>query len=88
MYFFIRELEASERDLGEITPPPSVLDVASLLKQFLRELPLPLLPSNMHSLLIDAISKVGRIKSVKISRLRWYFKWPRLKRLESKETLV
>jgi hypothetical protein len=36
MIFFFRELETGETDLTQLNPSPSVLDVASLLKQFLR----------------------------------------------------
>jgi hypothetical protein len=31
-----RELETGDTDLGQLNPAPSVLDMASLLKQFLR----------------------------------------------------
>ncbi len=31
-----RELETGDTDLGQLSPAPSVLDMASLLKQFLR----------------------------------------------------
>ena len=34
------EIDTFDKDFREMSPPPSVLDVASLLKQFLRELPL------------------------------------------------
>ena len=48
----------SETELEDIGPL-SVVDVASLLKQFLRELPLPLIPINLHSLLAESLAKVG-----------------------------
>jgi len=52
-----REIEAQEIvDFRTIDPPPYVLDVASLLKQFLRELPQPLLPTNFHELFAKCIS--------------------------------
>lgn len=51
-----RELEMSETELDDIGPL-SVIDVASLLKQFLRELPLPLIPINLHSLLAESLAK-------------------------------
>ena len=46
-----REIEDSDTDFREIYPPPSVLDVANLLKQFLRELPVPIIPRNFHSVI-------------------------------------
>ena len=41
-----------------MNPLPSVLDVASLLKQFMRELPIPLIPTHFHAPLEQAHSKV------------------------------
>jgi len=52
-----REIESSEIDLGKVDPPPSVLDVATLLKQFLRELPVPVIPAHLHTVLVEAASK-------------------------------
>jgi len=36
-----KELDTFDKDFREMSPPPSVLDVASLLKQFLRDCPFP-----------------------------------------------
>ena len=55
-----RELETTEVDLDRVDPSPSVLDVASLLKQFLRELPVPVIPTYLHSVLVEAMNKVLR----------------------------
>jgi len=52
-----REIENSEIELGKVDPAPSVLDVATLLKQFLRELPIPVIPAHLHSVLVEAASK-------------------------------
>jgi len=52
-----KELETTEVDLDRVNPSPSVLDVASLLKQFLRELPVPIIPTYLHSVLVEAMNK-------------------------------
>ena len=53
-YFFLqamrKEIDAFDKDFREMSPPPSVLDVASLLKQFLWELALPIVPRTLFFL--------------------------------------
>jgi len=51
-----KEIDTFDRDFREMSPPPSVLDVASLLKQFLRELPLPVVPRIFHQVLASSFS--------------------------------
>ena len=51
-----KEIDNIDTDFREMTPSPSVLDVASLLKQFLRELPLPMVPRVFHSVLASSFS--------------------------------
>merc|ERR1712142_135621 len=51
-----KDLDSFDIDFREMDPPPSVLDVASLLKQFLRELPLPIIPHRIHQLLTASFS--------------------------------
>ena len=43
-----KEMEVHDNNFNEMTPAPSVIDVAALLKQFLRELPLPIIPKIFH----------------------------------------
>jgi hypothetical protein len=54
-YFFLqamrKEIDTFDKDFREMSPPPSVLDVASLLKQFLWELPVPIVPRIFHQVL-------------------------------------
>jgi len=51
-----KEIDIHDTDFREMNPSPSVLDVASLLKQFLRELPLPIVPRIFHSILASSLS--------------------------------
>ena len=57
-YFFLqamrKEIDTFDKDFREMSPPPSVLDVASLLKQFLWELPVPIVPRIFHQLLASS----------------------------------
>jgi len=45
------EVEERGCGVGEVSSPPPVLDSASLVKQFLRELPEPVIPRTFHPLL-------------------------------------
>ena len=47
-------IDTFDKDFREMSPPPSVLDVASLLKQFLWELPVPIVPRIFHQLLASS----------------------------------
>eukprot|EP00092_Neocalanus_flemingeri_P040624 GFUD01044233.1.p1 GENE.GFUD01044233.1~~GFUD01044233.1.p1 ORF type:complete len:1367 (-),score=336.91 GFUD01044233.1:86-4186(-) len=51
-----KEIDHYDTDFREMNPAPSVLDVASLLKQFLRELPLPMIPRIFHSVLASSFA--------------------------------
>lgn len=51
-----KEMDCHDTDFREMTPAPSVLDVAALLKQFLRELPLPIVPRIFHLVLASSFS--------------------------------
>jgi len=57
-----KELDTFDKDFREMSPPPSVLDVASLLKQFLRELPLPIVPRIFHQIIASSFSSPPHIK--------------------------
>ena len=57
-----KDLDSFDIDFREMDPPPSVLDVASLLKQFLRELPLPIIPHRIHQLLTASFSSPETVK--------------------------
>jgi len=57
-----KDLDSFDIDFREMDPPPSVLDVASLLKQFLRELPLPIIPHRIHQLLTASFSSPETLK--------------------------
>ena len=51
-----KEMDCHDTDFREMVPAPSVLDVAALLKQFLRELPLPIVPRIFHLVLASSFS--------------------------------
>ena len=55
-------MDSHDTDFREMTPPPSVLDVAALLKQFLRELPLPIVPRIFHLVLASSYSSPPNIR--------------------------
>ena len=56
-------------DFSSLTVPPSVLDVAALLKQFLRELPLPIVPRIYHTMLASAFLSGERLENMLLSLL-------------------
>ena len=56
-------------DFSSLTAPPSVLDVAALLKQFLRELPLPIVPRIYHTMLASAFLSGERLDNMLLSLL-------------------
>ena len=56
-------MEAHETDFREMASPPSVLDVAALLKQFLRELPQPVVPRIYHQVLASAFASQDRAEN-------------------------
>ena len=58
-----KEMEAHETDFREMSSPPSVLDVAALLKQFLRELPQPVVPRIYHQVLASAFASQERAEN-------------------------
>ena len=58
-----KEMEAHETDFREMASPPSVLDVAALLKQFLRELPQPVVPRIYHQVLASAFASQDRAEN-------------------------
>ena len=62
-----KDLDSFDIDFREMDPPPSVLDVASLLKQFLRELPLPIIPHRIHQLLTASFSSPETVKLVNVN---------------------
>ena len=66
-----KEIDAFDKDFREMTPPPSVLDVASLLKQFLRELPVPIVPRIFHQIIASSFSSPpnSRLDSMKMCLL-------------------
>lgn len=51
-----KDVDAHDADFREMEPAPSVLDVASLLKQFLRELAVPIVPRIFHAVLASAVT--------------------------------
>ena len=55
-------MDAHDTDFREMVPSPSVLDVAALLKQFLRELPLPIVPRIFHMVLASSFSSPPNIR--------------------------
>jgi len=57
-----KEIDAFDKDFREMTPSPSVLDVASLLKQFLRELPIPIVPRIFHQMIASSFSSPPNTK--------------------------
>ena len=56
-------------DFSSLSVRPSVLDVAALLKQFLRELPQPVVPRIYHSLLASAFSSGERLQNMTLCLL-------------------
>jgi len=52
-----KEMESNDTYFQDLLPIPSVLDVANLLKQFLRELPISLIPQPFHSLLCSSLNE-------------------------------
>ena len=59
-----KEIDAHDTDFREMASPPSVLDVAALLKQFLRELPLPIVPRIYHLMLASAFASQARTENL------------------------
>ena len=57
-----KEMDCHDTDFKEMAPSPSVLDVAALLKQFLRELPLPVVPRIFHLVLASSFSSPANIR--------------------------
>ena len=57
-----KEMDCHDTDFREMVPAPSVLDVAALLKQFLRELPLPIVPRIFHLVLASSFSSPPAIR--------------------------
>ena len=57
-----KEMDGHDTDFREMTPAPSVLDVAALLKQFLRELPLPIVPRIFHLVLASSFASPPNIR--------------------------
>ena len=55
-------MDSHDTDFMEMDPSPSVLDVAALLKQFLRELPLPIVPRIFHMVLASSYSSPPNIR--------------------------
>ena len=64
-----KEMEAHETDFREMASPPSVLDVAALLKQFLRELPQPVVPRIYHQVLASAFASPERAENFLLTLL-------------------
>ena len=56
-------------DFSSLHVTPSVLDVAALLKQFLRELPLPIVPRIYHKMISSAFSSGERQENMLLSLL-------------------
>ena len=59
-----KEIDGHDTDFKEMASPPSVLDVAALLKQFLRELPLPIVPRIYHLMLASAFASQARAENL------------------------
>ena len=59
-----KEIDGHDLDFREMASPPSVLDVAALLKQFLRELPLPIVPRMYHLMLASAFASQARVENL------------------------
>ena len=61
--------EQQQMDFASISPPPHVLDVASLLKQFLRELPEPVIPRSLHTLLSSCHASSQPLENLQLALL-------------------
>jgi len=62
-------IEEQQTDFASISPPPHVLDVASLLKQFLRELPEPVIPRSLHTLLSSCYQSSRPLENLQLALL-------------------
>ena len=62
-------IEEQQTDFANISPPPHVLDVASLLKQFLRELPEPVIPRSLHTLLSSCYLSAQPLENLQLALL-------------------
>jgi len=62
-------IEEQQTDFANISPPPHVLDVASLLKQFLRELPEPVIPRSLHTLLSSCYISAQPLENLQLALL-------------------
>merc|ERR1719285_1496449 len=56
-------------DFSTCSPLPHVLDVASLLKQFLRELPEPVIPRNLHTILSSCHQSTQPLDNLQLALL-------------------
>ena len=56
-------------DFSTCFPLPHVLDVASLLKQFLRELPEPVIPRNLHTILSSCHQSAQPLDNLQLALL-------------------
>lgn len=63
------EIEDKLKDLDDLVPAPHVLDVASLLKQFLRELPEPVIPRLFHPLLTNCHASSQPVENLQLALL-------------------
>jgi len=63
------QIEEQQTDFANISPPPHVLDVASLLKQFLRELPEPVIPRSLHTLLSSCYLSAQPLENLQLALL-------------------
>jgi hypothetical protein len=63
------ELEERAGGLDDLAPPPPPLDVASLLKQFLRELPEPAIPRSLHPLLASCHASSRPLENLQLALL-------------------
>ena len=62
-------IEEQQTDFASISPLPHVLDVASLLKQFLRELPEPVIPRSLHTLLSSCYLSTRPLENLQLALL-------------------
>ena len=62
-------IEEQQTDFASINPPPHVLDVASLLKQFLRELPEPVIPRSLTPLLNSCHQSAQPLENLQLALL-------------------